>query len=53
MILMLITVRCGYWMIEQPSSSKLLLNPELGFLLNLMTKFVEEANFTRLRLAQK
>lgn len=37
MVLMVISVRCGFWLLEQPSSSQLVHHPELQFLLDLLT----------------
>lgn len=36
MVLMVISVRCGFWLLEQPSSSQLIHHPELRFLLDLL-----------------
>ena len=39
MVLMVITVRCAYWLLEQPGSSQLIHHPELKFFLAQLDKF--------------
>lgn len=36
MVLMVITVRCAYWLLEQPGSSKLIYHPELVHFLKIL-----------------
>lgn len=50
MALMVISVRCGYWFIEQPGSSKLIHNPELDYLLSLLIENRIPWEFTRLSM---
>lgn len=39
MVLMVITVRCAYWLLEQPGTSQLIHHPELKFLLAQLDAF--------------
>lgn len=48
-VLMILTARAVYWFIEQPTTSKLLLYPELVFLRELLEKKVMETHFIRLQ----
>ena len=48
MALMVITVRCGYWLVEQPGSSQLIHHPEMCYFLSLLEKSGLNFEFTRL-----
>ena len=47
MVLMILSVRCCYWLIEQPGSSRLLHHPERKYLLDLLEKLIHQTFFTR------
>lgn len=48
-LLMLLSARAVYWLLEQPSSSKVIHYPELRYLLDMLDEKVMETSFTRLR----
>ena len=53
MVLMVISVRCGYWFVEQPGSSQLIHNPELKYLLSLLSDDkVIDCELTRLPVSE-
>lgn len=48
MVMVVITVRAAYWLLEQPSSSKLTSHPELKYILDIFKKYVNGHEFVRL-----
>ena len=51
MVMVVITVRAAYWLLEQPSSSKLTSHPELKYILDIFKKYVNGHEFVRLSWA--